>query len=164
MSTNSEYETRLAIVENDVKQMGQLFDRMDTAIEKITDISNAVNQMLAVHEAKLNTHSTKQDDIFALFETRRKEVEVSDKEIHSRITTQSRELQSEMKDDTRRVMESIDQLKSMIRNGIRESAEDVNKLEDRVVQLEQRQWLVMGGAIVVGFLIANSSTILEMIS
>lgn len=164
MSTNSEYETRLAIVENDVKQMGQLFDRMDTAIEKITDISNAVNQMLAVHEAKLNTHSTKQDDIFALFETRRKEVEVSDKEIHSRITTQSRELQSEMKDDTRRVMESIDQLKSMIRNGIRESAEDVNKLEDRVVQLEQRQWLVMGGAIVVGFLIANASTILEMIS
>ena len=164
MSTNSEYETRLAIVEYDVIQMGQLFDRMDTAIEKITDISNAVNQMLAVHEAKLNTHSTKQDDIFALFETRRKEVEVSDKEIHSRITTQSRELQSEMKDDTRRVMESIDQLKSMIRNGIRESAEDVNKLEDRVVQLEQRQWLVMGGAIVVGFLIANASTILEMIS
>ena len=164
MSTNSEYETRLAIVENDVKQMGQLFDRMDTAIEKITDISNAVNQMLAVHEAKLNTHSTKQNEIFTLFESRRKDVENSDKEIHSRITTQGRELQSEMKEDTRRVMEAIDQLKSMIRNGIRESGEDVNKLEDRVVQLEQRQWLVMGGAIVVGFLIANSSTILEMIS
>lgn len=164
MSTNSEYETRLAIVENDVKQMGQLFDRMDTAIEKITDISNAVNQMLAVHEAKLNTHSTKQNEIFGLFESRRKDVENSDKEIHSRITTQGRELQSEMKEDTRRVMEAIDQLKSMIRNGIRESGEDVNKLEDRVVQLEQRQWLVMGGAIVVGFLIANASTILEMIS
>lgn len=162
--SNSEYETRLAIVENDVKQMGHLFDRMDTAIEKITDISNSVNQMLAVHEAKLNTQNNKQDDIFALFETRRKEVEVSDKEIHSRITTQSRELQSEMKDDTRRVMESIDQLKSMIRNGIRESAEEVSKLEDRVVQLEQRQWLVMGGAIVVGFIIANASTILELIS
>jgi hypothetical protein len=61
-------------------------------------------------------------------------------------------------------MESIDQLKSMIRNGIRESAEEVSKLEDRVVQLEQRQWLVMGGAIVVGFIIANASTILELIS
>jgi len=164
MSTNSEYETRLAIVENDVKQMGQLFDRMDTAIEKITDISNAVNQMLAVHEAKLNTHSTKQNEIFSLFESRRKDVENSNKEIHSRITTQGRELQSEMKEDTRRVMEAIDQLKSMIRNSIRESVEDVNKLEDRVVQLEQRQWLVMGGAMVVGFLIANASTILEMIS
>jgi len=164
MSTNSEYETRLAIVENDVKQMGQLFHRMDTAIEKITDISNAVNQMLAVHEAKLNTHSTKQNEIFSLFESRRKDVENSNKEIHSRITTQGRELQSEMKEDTRRVMEAIDQLKSMIRNSIRESVEDVNKLEDRVVQLEQRQWLVMGGAMVVGFLIANASTILEMIS
>jgi len=164
MATNSEYETRLAIVENDVKQMGQLFDRMDTAIEKITDISNAVNQMLAVHEAKLNTHSTKQNEIFSLFESRRKDVENSNKEIHSRITTQGRELQSEMKEDTRRVMEAIDQLKSMIRNSIRESVEDVNKLEDRVVQLEQRQWLVMGGAMVVGFLIANASTILEMIS
>jgi hypothetical protein len=52
----------------------------------------------------------------------------------------------------------------MLRNGIRESAEDVSKLEDRVVQLEQRQWLVMGGAIVVGFIIANATTILEMIS
>jgi len=164
MATNSEYETRLAIVEKDVKQMGQLFDRMDTAIEKITDISNAVNQMLAVHEAKLNTHSTKQNEIFSLFESRRKDVENSNKEIHSRITTQGRELQSEMKEDTRRVMEAIDQLKSMIRNSIRESVEDVNKLEDRVVQLEQRQWLVMGGAMVVGFLIANASTILEMIS
>jgi len=164
MSTNSEYETRLAIVENDVKQMGQLFDRMDTAIEKITDISNAVNRMLAVHDATLNTQGAKQNEIFALFESRRKDVENSDKEIHSRITTQGRELQSEMKEDTRKVMEAIDQLKSMIRNGILESGEDVSKLEDRVVQLEQRQWLVMGGAIVVGFLIANASTILEMIS
>jgi|TARA_R110000744_G_scaffold11646_11_gene35263 hypothetical protein len=164
MPNTTEYDTRLAIVENDVKQMGQLFDRMDTAIEKIADISNSVNQMLAVHEATLSTQGTKQNEIFALFETRRREVETSDKEIHSRITTQGRELQSEMKDDTRKVMESIDQLKSMLRNGIRESAEDVSKLEDRVVQLEQRQWLVMGGAIVVGFLIANASTILEMIS
>lgn len=164
MPNSTEYDTRLAIVENDVKQMGQLFDRMDIAIEKIADISNSVNQMLAVHEATLNTQGVKQNEIFALFETRRREVESSDKEIHSRITTQGRELQSEMKDDTRKVMEAIDQLKSMIRNGIRDSAEEVGKLEDRVVQLEQRQWLVMGGAIVIGFLIANASTIMEMIS
>ena len=161
---STELETRLAVVENDVKQMGQLFGRMDTAIERITDISNAVNQMLAVHESKIDNQSLKQDEIFALFETRRKEVEVSDKEIHSRITTQSRELQSEMKEDTRRVMEALDQLKSLIRNGIREANEEVDKLEDRIVQLEQRQWLVMGGAVVVGFIIANASTILELIS
>jgi len=164
MPTHNEYETRLAIVENDVKQMGQLFDRMDTAIEKIADISNAVNQMLAVHDAKLTSQGNMQDDMLAVVEVRRKEAAISDKEIHSRITTQGREMQAEMRDHSEKVMESIDHLKIMLRTSLREHAEEVDKLEHRVVLLEQRQWLVMGGAVVVGFILANASTILELIS
>lgn len=154
-------ESRITIVEHDIKQMGQLFDRMDVAIEKITDISNCVNKMLAVHEEKLHNQAEVSAELFELVEQRRREADESVKELHSRITTQNRELTQEMKQDHQKVLEAIDGLKSMIQTGIKENQLEVDKLESRVLHLEKRQWFVMGIAMAIGFIAGNLDTVFK---
>lgn len=160
----SNLESRITIVEHDIKQMGQLFDRMDVAIEKITDISNCVNKMLAVHEEKLHTQAETSAELFDLIEQRRKENDEASKELHSRITTLNRELTAEMKADHRQVLGAIDSLKSTIEKGIKDTGAEVDRLETRVLQLEKKQWLVMGAALAFGFLAGNFDTIMKFFS
>ncbi len=45
--------TEIELLKKEVTDMKQIYQRLDTAIEKITDFSNAINRMLAVHEEKI---------------------------------------------------------------------------------------------------------------
>ena len=87
--------------------------------------------MLAVHEEKLRRVDTSQDDLFTILEDRRREWEDDLKDLHSRISTQSRDLR-----------EAIDQVQ--------------NKLDSRVGILERWRWLIIGGAIILGFILNGS--------
>jgi len=44
--------TEVALLKKEVKDIKFIFNRLDTAIEKITEVSTSVNRMLAVHEEK----------------------------------------------------------------------------------------------------------------
>ena len=109
----------------------QVHQRLDDAITRLTDISAGIKSMLAVHEEKLRRVDTSQDDLFAMLEDRRREWEDDLKDLHSRITTQSRNLR-----------EAIDQVQ--------------NKLDTRVGILERWRWLIIGGAILLGFIVNGS--------
>ena len=47
-------ETDVVLLKKEVKDMKLIHTRLDTAIVKITDVSNSIHRMLAVHEEKLN--------------------------------------------------------------------------------------------------------------
>ncbi len=49
----SDVNTEIELLKKEVTDMKQIYQRLDTAIEKITDFSNAINRMLAVHEEKI---------------------------------------------------------------------------------------------------------------
>ena len=73
-------KTDLELLKKEVEDMKQIHTRLDTAIEKLTDVSSCVNRMLAVHEEKL---ARQEDDIVS----NEKEIKNNIQEIHSRITT-----------------------------------------------------------------------------
>ena len=123
--------TDVEILKREVADMKLIHGRLDSAITKITDVSNSINRMLAVHEEKLRRVDTSQDDLFTILEDRRREWEDDLKDLHSRITTQSRNLR-----------EAIDQVQ--------------NKLDTRVGILERWRWLIIGGAILLGFIVNGS--------
>ena len=109
----------------------QVHQRLDDAITRLTDISAGIKSMLAVHEEKLRRVDTSQDDLFSILEDRRREWEDDLKDLHSRISTQSRDLR-----------EAIDQV--------------TNRLDSRVGVLERWRWLIIGGAIFLGFIAQGS--------
>lgn len=56
-------QTKVAILERDVSQFAGLFERLDQTIEKLTDVSQTIKQLLAVHESRLNNQEKLSEDI-----------------------------------------------------------------------------------------------------
>ena len=154
MTTNS-VETKVAVLEHDIKQMGGLFSRLDDAIEKMGEVSNCINRMLAVHEEKIAQNVADTGDLFDLVEKRRREQDEAAKELHSRITTQHREIKEELRDDYQRLADNIGEIKSMLRTAMTENARELQDMEDRMRQIERKQWIIVGAAIVGGFILGN---------
>jgi len=121
----------IAVLKADRDTSGQVHQKLDNAITRLTDISAGIKSMLAVHEEKLRRVDTSQDDLFSILEDRRREWETDLKDLHSRISTQSRDLR-----------EAIDQV--------------TNRLDSRVGVLERWRWLIIGGAILLGFILQGS--------
>lgn len=141
-------ETKVAVIEHDLKQIQVVFGRLDLAIEKIGDVSNCINKMLAVHDTKLEAQETVNEDIYQSLEVHRKETAENNKDLHSRITTVQRELSSEIAETKKELMGAIQGLKVSV-----EKEEEKNK--NRIDKLEKTKYLMIGGGIVIGAIITK---------
>ena len=63
-------ETEVEILKKEVQDIKQIHLRLDTAIGKISDVSNSINRMLAVHEENLSRQEEAQDDLNKTIEIR----------------------------------------------------------------------------------------------
>ena len=77
--------TEVELLKREVKGMKIIHGRLDTAIEKITEVSNCINRMLAVHEERLSQQEESQHRA-------EQEFTADIKELHSRITSNTKEL------------------------------------------------------------------------
>ena len=87
-----ELKTQVALLEKDAESGALIHQRLEIAIEKLTDITVSLKGMLVQQETKLSKAEETDNDIFITLESRRKEWDNDLKELHSRITTNSREL------------------------------------------------------------------------
>ena len=125
-------KTDLELLKKEVQDMKQIHTRLDTAIEKLTDVSSCVNRILAVHEEKI---ARQEDDIVS----NEKEIKDNIQDLHSRITSNYKELtvlinQHNLKDEER-----FHKLKS--------------EFSSRVGILEKWRWIIIGGSLVAGFVL-----------
>ena len=141
-------ETKVAILENDLKQVQVVFGRLDMAIEKIGDVSNSINKMLAVHDTKLEAQETVNEDIYQSLEVHRQETKASNAELHSRITTTTRELETKIQNTEDKLLSAITDLKKSIEK-------EEEKSKERIDKLEKAKYLFVGGGIVVGAIVTK---------
>ena len=135
----TELETKVKLLEKEMHDRKGVFQRLDIAIEKLTDVSNSINRMLAVHEEKIARQEDAIIDAEELIETRRIELTVKIDELHSRITTNTKEIMSAATAQHKEHTKEIQKLR--------------NDLTARVGVLEKWRWLIIGGSIVIGFLL-----------
>ena len=125
-------------LKKDIESSNRLNERLDTAIEKLTDVSTSIKSMLAVHEEKISRQEQIDEIIFDKLKERAGEID-----------TVHRELSKEIQHVEKRLLIEMKQIKLDIGS--------------RVGILEKYRWLIMGGAIVIGWFIAlNGHEILEM--
>ena len=146
MSDIENLKTEIALLKKDAKTGELIHQRLEIAIDKLSEIVISCKQMLAQQEQKLQKAEQTDDDIFVTLESRRKEWDTDLKELHSRITTNSRELR-----------ESQYHLESKLLNEIRMVR---TQLSERVGVLEKWRWLIIGGSIIIGLLISNPDSML----
>ena len=123
--------TQVELLKKEVQDMKGIYRRIDTAIERITEVSTSVNRMLAVHEEKIS----QQEEAAIRADA---EFRADIKELHSRITTNYKELADTIAKNHKETEAHVQQLRT--------------DLNCRVGVLEKWRWLIIGGSIVVGFI------------
>lgn len=146
-------KTKVAVLETEVAQMAELFTKLDTTIDRMTDISNSINQMLVVHEQKIQQNTEDTEDLFHLTEKRRIENDEQLRELHSRITTNGKETRQEMNANVIKIMHAISEIKDVMLEREKVIRNEQSDLEKRINDLEKKNWFFMGGAAVIGFLV-----------
>ena len=134
-----ELETKVKLLEKEIHDQRKIHDRIDVAIEKLTDVSNSIHRMLAVHEEKI---SRQEDAIFQAeeqIEVRRNELATKIDDLHSRITTNKTEIMTAAKEQHEKQNVEIQKLH--------------NEINMRVGVLEKWRHVLIGGSIVIGFLL-----------
>ena len=127
-------------LKKDLENVNNIQDKLDTAIDKLTDVSSSIKSMLAVHEEKITRQEKIDEIIFEKLKDRADE-----------ITDVYRELRKDIDLVEKRLLIEIKSLKS-----------DIGM---RVGVLEKYRWIIMGGAIVIGFILSkNFATILNLLS
>lgn len=136
----TDIKVKLESLRKDVENGQSINNRLDTAIDKLTDVSTSIKSMLAVHEEKIQRQEQMDDIIFTKLKDRADEID-----------NVYRDLQREINQVEKRVLVEIKSLR--------------NDIGSRVGVLEKWRWLIIGGSIVLGWVLSkNFLHIIKMLS
>ena len=135
----TELETEVKLLKKELQDQAKIHDRLDVAIEKLTDVSNSIHRMLAVHEEKLTRQEEAIFQAEEQIEVRRTEVLKQIDELHSRITTNTKDIMSAAVAQHQQQNKEIQRIR--------------DELVSRVGVLEKWRHVLIGGAIVIGFIL-----------
>ena len=139
-------KTDIALLKKDAKTGELIHQRLEVAIEKLSDIGISCKQMLSQQQTRLERAEQTDDDIFITLESRRKEWDNDLKELHSRITTNSRELREHQVQSENKMLTEIRAVRT--------------QLSERVGVLEKWRWLIIGGSIILGLMMSNPDSMI----
>ena len=130
----AQLETEIELLKRDVTEMKQIHLRLDTAIEKIADVSSSLHTIMAVHEEKLMRQEEALDG-------QEKEFRENIQQLHDRISTNSDKTTKHINDMEKRISDELQKIRE--------------ELSTRVGVLEKWRWVIIGGSIVCGFIITK---------
>ena len=134
-----ELDTEVKLLKKELEDQRKIHERLDVAIEKLTDVSNSIHRMLAVHEEKLARQEEAIVEAEQQIETRRSELLKQISELHSRVTTNTKEIM------VAAAAQHAEQNKEI--QAIRD------ELRDRVGILERWRHVLIGASIIAGFVL-----------
>ena len=141
-----ELKTQVALLEKDAEAGVLIHQRLEIAIEKLTDITISLKGMLVQQETKLQKAEETDNDIFITLESRQLKWDNDLKELHSRITTNTRELREHQVISENKMLNELRNIR--------------NQLDNRVAVLEKWRWIIVGGSIIVGLMVSNPYSML----
>ena len=131
MADTTEIKVDIESLRKDIENVNTINGRIDTAIDKLTDVSTSIKSMLAVHEEKIQRQEKIDEVIFDKLKDRADE-----------ISDVYRELKKDVEMSEKRLLIEIKSLK--------------NDIGARVGVLERYKWLIIGGAIVIGWILSKN--------
>ena len=143
MATVKTIETEVELLKREVSEMKDIHVRLDKAIEKIADVSTSLHTIMAVHEEKLIRQEENLDE-------QERKLDANIMELHSRITKNA-EAQTQLMNEMERRL--VDAMREHNRSETAEFAELKKELQNRVGVLEKWRYLIIGGSIVIGFVV-----------
>ena len=135
----TELETEVQLIKRDIADTKIIHGRLDVAIDKLTDVSNSIHRMLAVHEEKLARQEESSVELEKQIESRRSELLAKIDDLHSRVTTNTKEIMISAAAQHESQNKEIQKIRE--------------ELSGRIGVMEKWRHVLIGGSIVVGFLL-----------
>ena len=136
-----EVELKVGLLEKDVQQTDRLCEKLSESISKIQELNVNIMQMISLHEQRHEQH-----------EKAEQELKEDIKELHSRITTVNREIHERIDEVERHISGRIDELRSDL---IKHAETDPTRLSNALAEIDKYKWMILGGALALGWLIGN---------
>jgi chromosome segregation ATPase len=152
MAEDQQIKTEVELLKRDFEQLASITDKLDVAIDKLSSVANGLDRMIAVHENRLEYHDQIDKELFTLIEDRRKEAKEQYETLHKRMGSMRDEFDSELADAMKQIMAEIKDLKE------RDMKHHI-EMSERLSRLEKWRWMIMGGAVVLGFIAARMNFI-----
>jgi len=165
-SNEAGMETRVALVEKEVGIVYGIFQKFESALEKMTEVSTSMQKLLAVHDQRIQERERAEASILESIERRRDEYARNAEKVSQKMEEMANELRKQVKeeledlgDDMRNSMKELqDSQKEMLKKVEEKAEAQENKygeMEKRVRALENWRWIVAGGGAVIGFILAK---------
>lgn len=138
---NNELFKDVVQMKAEMNQLNNLIGRLDTTIEKLTEVSTTISQLLAVQSNRLE-HLEKMSQELS------KEIDTNDNNVQSKLSVLEREIYKEMEQNQLVLLTEIKSLKET-------SQRQFEQMEQKLATVEKWMWLVSGGAAVVGFILSK---------
>lgn len=175
MNNNQDLETSIALAKKDIDNIGMLFNKLDANVEKISEVANNVSRLLALHEQRIDSLSSNDRLLDAKLEKTYLDFQNEMKDLYSLIRNNNRDLLDKMKsteesikDDIRFVKELIDRENKTMKDSFQEENESLKKSiaenNKRITALEIWRWAIVGGSVVLVFLLNKSPIALSFFS
>ena len=149
MVTNSDVKKlsdTISTLQQDMAQVGTLVDRLDVTIEKLTEVSTRVSELLAVQGTRLLNQEKVSEQIQTLIETRRVETDTNIKDVYVRVERVEKDLYTDIEASQTKVLTEIKEMRA-------ESTKQHNELKGKVNRLEKWMWTCIGAIVVISFII-----------
>jgi len=134
-------EMKVGLLEKDIQQTNQVYEKLSESIEKIQQMNDTMIRMITIHEQRHEHHAKAEENL-----------KDDIKELHSRITTVSRELHERIDQVERHITERLDDLRIEL---IKHAKNDPNRLSNTLQEIDKYKWMILGGAIALGWLFGN---------
>lgn len=121
-------------------------DRIEHAIEKLTDISSDLNKMIAVHDQRLMQNEKTVSNIEDMLEKRREEAEIKLKDVYDTIRSEDRNILLE-----------ITALKV-------ETSSQYEKISHKITDMQKFIWSYTGAFTIIAFLLSYGGPIIRLLS
>ena len=112
-------------------------DRIENAIERLTEICSDMKVLIAAHEQRLNQNEKDTQVIFKLLEHRRKEIDEKIDQVYAHMS------------------EKDDKILAELKSHREASANEHKALSKRMTDLEKFIWLAIGGGITVSWIMTQ---------
>ena len=94
----SNTEAKIAILEEKIEMNEHMMDKIDIAIDKMSDTNQIITKMLAVHNERIDNCSKLDESILKMIQEVKDDSKVQHKELEDRISTRLRIIEAKVED------------------------------------------------------------------
>lgn len=142
----------VALARQEMAQNSNLINKLDVAIEKITETNHNITKMLVIHEERIERIEKTGQETSNLVERRGNQV-------REEIDHMQKGISQKIDDSEARVKSSISELKTDIKNDLKNHKDDniseTKSLKTRIEALEKWRWIITGSSMAIAVLLSK---------